>query len=152
MNTQLNSKRGFTLIEVILVLAIAALIFLMVFIALPALQSSQRDTSRKNDASIVSSAVTAYTSAYRKPLAATTDQANLRRYVGTLDQYPAANGGNVMVRGAGADTALPAADEVWVRYASKCSGPDAVAGTARQATVRVRLEAGSGTAYCIDAS
>ena len=40
---------GFTIIEVVLVLAIAGLIFLMVFLALPALQRSQRDTQRKND-------------------------------------------------------------------------------------------------------
>jgi prepilin-type N-terminal cleavage/methylation domain-containing protein len=35
---------GFTIIEVVLVLAIAGLIFLIVFLALPALQRSQRDT------------------------------------------------------------------------------------------------------------
>ena len=39
--------QGFTIIEVVLVLAIAGLIFLMVFLALPALQRSQRDTQRK---------------------------------------------------------------------------------------------------------
>ena len=42
---------AFTIIEVVLVLAIAGLIFLMVFIALPALQRNQRDTQRKNDMS-----------------------------------------------------------------------------------------------------
>lgn len=42
-------KSAFTIIEVVLVLAIAGLIFLMVFIALPALQRNQRDTQRKND-------------------------------------------------------------------------------------------------------
>ncbi|MBS7346709.1 MAG: hypothetical protein KIG14_03285 [Candidatus Sacchiramonaceae bacterium] len=41
--------KAFTIIEVVLVLAIAGLIFLMVFIALPALQRSQRDAQRKND-------------------------------------------------------------------------------------------------------
>ena len=49
MTKQQIKDRGFTIIEVVLVLAIAALIFLMVFIALPALQASQRDTARKND-------------------------------------------------------------------------------------------------------
>jgi len=44
-----NFKDGFTIIEVVLVLAIAGLIFLMVFIALPALQRSQRDTQRRDD-------------------------------------------------------------------------------------------------------
>ncbi|MBB1552305.1 type II secretion system protein [Candidatus Saccharibacteria bacterium] len=42
-------KNGFTIIEVVLVLAVAGLIFLMVFLALPALQRSQRDTQRKSD-------------------------------------------------------------------------------------------------------
>lgn len=56
----IKSKRGFTIIEVVLVLAIAGLIFLMVFIALPALQRSQRDTQRRNDYSMLSTAVTSY--------------------------------------------------------------------------------------------
>lgn len=42
-----SHKPAFTIIEVVLVLAIAGLIFLMVFIALPALQRSQRDAQRK---------------------------------------------------------------------------------------------------------
>ena len=57
-----NTKKGFTIIEVVLVLAIAGLIFLMVFLALPALQRSQRDTQRKNDASRLRAAVTDYSS------------------------------------------------------------------------------------------
>ena len=46
-----KNKKGFTIIEVVLVLAIAGLIFLMVFIALPALQRSQRNTAREDDLS-----------------------------------------------------------------------------------------------------
>ena len=55
-----NTKQGFTIIEVVLVLAIAGLIFLMVFIAWPALQRSQRDTQRRNDYSMLSTAVSNY--------------------------------------------------------------------------------------------
>lgn len=58
----INSKKGFTIIEVVLVLAIAGLIFLMVFIALPALQRSQRNTQRRDDYSMLSTAVTNYMS------------------------------------------------------------------------------------------
>ena len=47
---QLKDAKGFTIIEVALVLAIAGLIFLVVFLALPALQRSQRDTARRQDA------------------------------------------------------------------------------------------------------
>ena len=55
-----NSKEGFTIIEVVLVLAIAGLIFLMVFVALPALQRSQRDTQRRNDMSRVDTSLVQY--------------------------------------------------------------------------------------------
>ena len=55
-----NSKKGFTIIEVVLVLAIAGLIFLMVFVALPALQRSQRDTQRRNDLSRVDTSLVQY--------------------------------------------------------------------------------------------
>ena len=44
-----GEKRGFTIIEVSLVLAIAGLIFLMIFIALPALRRTQRDSQRRDD-------------------------------------------------------------------------------------------------------
>lgn len=42
-------KQGFTIIEVVLVLAIAGLIFLMVFVAFPALRRNQRDSQRRQD-------------------------------------------------------------------------------------------------------
>ena len=57
-----KTKRGFTIIEVVLVLAIAGLIFLMVFIALPALQRSQRNTQRRDDYSMLVTAVNSYMS------------------------------------------------------------------------------------------
>lgn len=48
----MNKRKGFTIIEVVLVLAIAGLIFLMVFIALPALQRSQRNAGCKNNLTV----------------------------------------------------------------------------------------------------
>jgi prepilin-type N-terminal cleavage/methylation domain-containing protein len=63
MHKNNNSKaQGFTLIEVVLVLAIAGLIFLIVFLALPALQRSQRDTQRRNDIARMISQLTQYQS------------------------------------------------------------------------------------------
>ena len=65
----INKKvKGFTIIEVVLVLAIAGLIFMMVFLALPALQRSQRDTQRKNDVSRAITAINNYSSANRGTL------------------------------------------------------------------------------------
>ena len=56
----IKTKQGFTIIEVVLVLAIAGLIFLMVFVALPALQRSQRDTARRNDLARVDTSLVQY--------------------------------------------------------------------------------------------
>ena len=48
-----QNTNGFTIIEVVLVLAIAGLIFLMVFIAFPALARTQRDSRRRDDISVL---------------------------------------------------------------------------------------------------
>ena len=66
--TKQRGNSGFTIIEVVLVLAIAGLIFLMVFIALPALQRNQRDTQRKNDMGRLSTAIVNYTNSNRGSL------------------------------------------------------------------------------------
>ena len=61
-NNNIKSKKGFTIIEVVLVLAIAGLIFLMVFIAFPALQRGQRDTQRRDDMARFASQLAQYQS------------------------------------------------------------------------------------------
>ena len=54
---------GFTIIEVVLVLAVAGLIFLMVFLALPDLQRSRRNEQRKRDMGEIAGAIQNYRSA-----------------------------------------------------------------------------------------
>jgi type II secretory pathway pseudopilin PulG len=56
-NNQRSHSSGFTIIEVALVLAIAALIFLVAFLAVPALQRNQRDDARRRDLKIVQNAI-----------------------------------------------------------------------------------------------
>ncbi|HZP55671.1 MAG TPA: prepilin-type N-terminal cleavage/methylation domain-containing protein [Candidatus Saccharimonadales bacterium] len=48
---------GFTIVEVLIVLAIAALILAIVLYAVPKLQSSQRNTSRRHEAATVASSI-----------------------------------------------------------------------------------------------
>ena len=55
-------SEGFTIIETMIVLAIAALIMLIVFLAVPALQQAQRNSARKNDASRIAAAVSTFVS------------------------------------------------------------------------------------------
>ncbi len=52
-----SNPKGFTIIEVMIVLAIAGLILLIVFLAIPALQRTGRNTQRKNDAGQVAAAI-----------------------------------------------------------------------------------------------
>lgn len=48
-NIRNRKEKGFTIIEVLIVLAIAGLILLVVFLAVPALQRNARNTQRKED-------------------------------------------------------------------------------------------------------
>lgn len=57
-----KEQSGFTIIEVLIVLAIAGLIMVVVFLAVPNLQRSQRNNARKTDANNVMSAVSDYAS------------------------------------------------------------------------------------------
>jgi prepilin-type N-terminal cleavage/methylation domain-containing protein len=52
-----KENKGFTIIEVLIVLAIAGLIMLIVFLAVPALQRNARNTQRTSDASLFAAAV-----------------------------------------------------------------------------------------------
>jgi len=55
-----RKEEGFTIIEVMIVLAIAGLIILVVLLAIPALQRNSRNTTIKNDASAVAGAIQEY--------------------------------------------------------------------------------------------
>ncbi len=58
-NSKLDSK-GFTIIEVLIVLAIVGLIMLIVFLAVPALQRNSRNTQYKNDSASLLAATTEF--------------------------------------------------------------------------------------------
>lgn len=57
---KLNTEAAFTIIEVVLVLAIVGLIFAVLFIGLPAMNRAQRDLRRKQDVDRVMAAVNEY--------------------------------------------------------------------------------------------
>lgn len=57
-----KKTEGFTIIEVLIVLAIAGLILLIVFMAVPALQRNSRNTQRKNEVASALGAVSEFVS------------------------------------------------------------------------------------------
>lgn len=154
-------KKGFTIIEVVLVLAIAGLIFLMVFVALPALRASQRDGARKNDVGSVSSAVNSYSSNTRGTLPTSSSQlGSFNATTGKWDGYlNAVSGSTTGVNLVGSDK-LPVttggSDGVITIYnGGRCGTIDGKTitvskGSARQYALVTKLEAGGGAVFCQD--
>src|SRR5690349_17412252 len=71
-----KKSAGFTIIEVLIVLAIAGLILLIVFLAVPALQRNSRNTTAKNDAQNVLGGVSEYQGANNGKLPTTITSAS----------------------------------------------------------------------------
>lgn len=141
MSKQELKQKGFTIIEVVLVLAIAALIFLMVFIALPALQRNQRDQARKTVQAKVVTAITTYQSTHRGAQFTKVD--DLLPY---LDATRADNVNGYALELARGNTGDGGAteDKIVILNGAKCDemGEKAVPGSNRTAAVLVQLENG----------
>ena len=149
-------EKGFTIIEVVLVLAIAGLIFIMVFAALPALQRSQRDTARKNEISKVLSAITTYQSnnrgqspaaddAFGKYVDSTTSGGTITLPSGTI----VTNYTGALPKTLGTATTPANQDTIVFVIGAKCDVNDnVVKGSARQAAAVIQLEDGGGVYYC----
>ena len=149
-----NNKKGFTIIEVVLVLAIAGLIFLMVFLALPALQRSQRDTQRKNDASRLRAAVTDYTSNNRGELpwdGAAPKPDFISKYITTNNTTtfndPSTNSQYTIATATGATDAPTALGQMKVSNNAKC-GTDGAIVAGNGIAVSVKTE--NGVANCVE--
>jgi len=146
MNAQQQKEKGFTIIEVVLVLAIAGLIFLMVFIALPALQRGQRDTQRRDDVSKFVSQLQQYATNNRGSLPSV-DQ--MDGAGGFLNSYMKANQGEFNDPSTGdpytVEAGNPTTGRIQYVRGSKCNGENIGDGNQgnRQAAVRIQLE-GSG--------
>ena len=160
-------KPAFTIIEVVLVLAIAGLIFLMVFIALPALQRNQRDTQRKNDMSRVVSALTSYRANNRGKLptygyigtGGTSASQLLTKYLRLDgDQFNDPSGDPYLMRAANSRQVgydhtgyiydATTVGHVWITLGRHCEGPVIIAAGPAQFAVQYALE--SGGVYCLN--
>ncbi len=132
-----NKDKGFTIIEVVLVLAIAGLIFLTVFLALPALQKSQRDNARRQDVGNVVAALQSYLADNNAvPAVGNTTFAS---YYGGTASLAQADTVTITAVTTGAANAT-----IIITPSSKCPGETGA--TARNAAVRINLE--SGGTYC----
>lgn len=151
MSTKQTIK-GFTIIEVVLVLAIAGLIFLMVFVALPSLQAGQRDTARKNDVGAVATAVANYTANNRGSFPDTTTLASYAESISTNSTPPEVVpfAASVAVEESQIKVVKGAKCVATGKAANGIASQTISAGTANQFVVITYLESGGGTSFCQD--
>ena len=145
MKTKLKS-RGFTIIEVLIVLAIAGLIMLIVFLAVPALQRNSRNTQRRNDIASILSAATEYLNNNNNVLPANGTIIAFTNAQPKLGYFTAAKVTWTNNAGTAAAVADPAnLDNVTLASNSKCSaGVGVAAGASARSLVAVYDIEGSG--------
>ena len=115
----IKTKKGFTIIEVVLVLAIAGLIFLMVFVALPALQRSQRDTQRRDDMARFASQLSQYQANNNGKVP--TDKASWNKFIADYLRVQTTSSGNNAENTAQDSFVDPSGQNYTVETVSDCS-------------------------------
>lgn len=151
--TNKNFKRddGFTIIEVLIVLAIAGLIMLIVFLAVPALQRNARNTSRKSDIGSLASAISEYVNNNDGELPTTSgncgSSANCPFIVNWKPGYY--TGSEVTYTYNSTPAAPPAdpanGDKVLIETYMTCNNTQPVTGASRAVAIIYDVETGSGT-------
>lgn len=155
---------GFTIIEVLIVLAVAGLIMAIVLIAIPQLQRNQRNTSRRDIAGRIKTEIDAFsgnnngnipvqnaanTAGNFGNTTATQTLSFTGRYLTGVNINDPSTGTPVASNvAAGAVPATPAVGTIYYRTGQICAGEVMAAGNARNYAVIMGLEGGAG--YCLD--
>lgn len=161
-NFKKNHQSGFTIIEVLIVLAIAGLIMVAVFTAVPALQRSSRNNARKSAASQIMASVSTYVANNNGTLPANT--ANLTTalndykpgfyplaqiYYGSSATIPA----SAVIGGAGGSAVLTTEDAIFISGAvcdATNTGATTTGASSRSYVALYAVESGSSAAVqCI---
>lgn len=149
----IKTKResGFTIIEVMIVLAVASLIMLIVLLAVPALQRSTRNTNRTADATKIASAASECLSNRNNVVAScntTTGSPVSNMLTGTAQTLDASSLKQLTAVAISTTGAIPAGTAAAnVSFGYKCAddGASASAGQATQIAVTFNVEGGNGS-------
>ena len=141
-----KNKKGFTIIEVLIVLAIAGLIIVIVLLAVPGLQRNNRNTARKTDAARASALLQEAISYSTNGSAPATEPAQVSGAT-----YSALTNRNYNISATGFQALVAsgslADDTLYIRNFSVCTGNIGVTGgTARQYTFTYLIETPGATA------
>lgn len=146
-------NKGFTIIEVLIVLAIAGLILLIVFLAVPQLQRNSRNTAIKTDAQAVGATIQEYQSVNNGQMPTTVSISNgVITVSGSGTQVTGkAQGGT-----SGGNGGAPGANSygvINVTFGVKCNAAANAVGVAstRSAAILYNLEtSGDGAPQCLE--
>lgn len=144
-----KQEQGFTIIEVLIVLAIAGLIMLVVFLAVPALQRNSRNTQYRNEASRLLDAYAEISANNGGSVLASTDN---------TDVLNAANTKSITTLSIAAQgTSNPgttATNAAVIQTGAKCSKANSfttTAGSTRQVAILFNVEtSGTPQAQCVE--
>lgn len=142
-----KDKKGFTIIEVLIVLAIAGLILLIVFLAVPALQRNSRNTAMKTDVSNVLGGVSEFVGNNDgKMPTSITGTGDITMTNGAISQTTKVRGSTSVTYATTAVTSLPTGRDIVVHIGGKCSstGTATVAGTSRSVAALYQIETSGG--------
>ena len=143
-----RKESGFTIVEVMIVLAIAGLIILIVFLAVPALQRNSRNTQRSNDVSALLGGVAEYQAANNGSITGLT-ATNLTSSAKTGYYEGTTSGGQgsvnvVAATSAGVTLSTAATDDrVIIVTSAKCNGSAAAQGPSRGVVALYQVETSS---------
>lgn len=156
-----KNNKGFTIIEVMIVLAIAGLIILVVLLAIPALQRNGRNTALKSDASALAAGVGEFASNNDGALPTVAGSSNasgtvtLNNASGSPTTAKVQGSTTVTFKAASATAQTPAAGEVIVMFGAKCGTSSGTSSTpvisARATAIIYAVEqSGANQAKCLD--
>ena len=145
-----RSQKGFTIVEVMIVLAIAGLIMLVVLLAVPALQRTSRNSQRTSDVNAVGAAVTEFinNNGGKLPTTVATDTDGKLTVSGASGTNTSEGKLAYYTGGVSLVTTVPATnatteDTLIVVQKAKCTANAAVAGTGRGIAITYTLEKAS---------
>lgn len=158
LQTKRRNAKGFTIIEVLIVLAIGGLIIAIVLVAIPQLQRNQRNESRRNIMGRMKTEIDNYSGNNNGQIpdsaADVTDLTN--RYLSGINRNDPQSGTPMNVTRPAADPPdgvptganLPAVGAIFYREGNSCDGEQMAAGSGRTYALWTQLEGGA--VYCLD--
>ena len=156
-----KKQQGFTIIEVMIVLAIAGLIMVVALIAIPQLQRNQRNNARQSILSRMSTEISNFAGNNNGEIpvtgGSTSDDFTAgfnTRYLSNVDTNDPQTGDPMVLADgvvpSGTDALVSAVGTVHYAPSASCDGENVVSSSARQFALWTQLEGGA--IYCLDNS